>query len=177
MYYSNYEDYMRSVLGYPADNNTYQIYNNYEMPQNCNTSDLEDLYPDIYKKINPIVCRACENNNAPITKELIDNLTMQISDTVEKNIDITTVNLNVELSREDNRKQENRNMKELPREDRNRPNNPFLRDLIRILILNNLLGRNRPPYRPPFPPPIPPYPGGPGRPPMPRDYLGYNIWH
>ena len=56
--------------------------------------------------------------------------------------------------------------------------NRTLRDLIRILIIRELLGRpgfpgNRPPMRPPFPgrpprPPMrPPFPGGPGgRPPM-----------
>ncbi len=47
-----------------------------------------------------------------------------------------------------------------------RPSNPLLRDLIRILILNQLLGgglfHGRPPMRPPFP-----GPGPYGRPPFP----------
>ena len=45
-----------------------------------------------------------------------------------------------------------------------RVNNPLLRDLIRILILNQILGGNRPPQRPPRPPfpgPGMPPPGGP----------------
>ncbi len=172
MYYSNYDDYMRTVLGYSVnDNNTYQIYNDFEMQNNSNISDLEELYPDIYKKINPIVCRACDNNIAPVTKELLDNLTMQITDEVENNIDMTKINLNVELSRDESKRVENRNIKEPIREDRNRQSNPLLRDLIRILLLNNFIGKNRPPYRPPMPPPPrPPYPGGPVRPPQPREY-------
>lgn len=77
---------------------------------------------------------------------------------------------------EDRQKQENRET----RQDR-RISNPTLRDLIKILILNQLLRRNRPHRpRPPFPPhggpgmppPRPPYPGG--RPPMqPRDYTTF----
>ena len=69
-------------------------------------------------------------------------------------------------------------------EDRTtRRNDPLFRDLIRILILNDLLNRNRT-HRPPMPGPGRPPMGGPGtgRPPMggPRpgfrdyeDYLQY----
>ena len=57
-----------------------------------------------------------------------------------------------------------------------RSNNSTLRDLIKILILKQLLGNNRPPVRPPRPP----YPGGaPGMPPymmppFPGNRLGFN---
>ena len=160
MYFSNYEDYMRSVLGYPVNNsNTYQMYNEYDITLDNSISDLEELYPDIYKRLNPIIRRTCENCNVPVTKELLDNLTMQISSEVE-NI-------------EDLNRQESKSIKEPIKEDRNRQTNPLLNDLIRILLLNNLIGRNRHPYRPPMSPPRPPYPGGPIRPPQPRDYYGY----
>ena len=46
-----------------------------------------------------------------------------------------------------------------------RPVNRNLRDLIKILLLRELL--NRPGNRPPVRPPRPPFPGGPGRPPFP----------
>lgn len=171
MHYSNYEDYMRMVLGYPVDNNTYQIYNNNYSMMQYNNDDLEEFYPEIYKRVNPLVCSACDNNEAPITKELVDNLTVQICDTIEKNMDITAINLNIEMNRDENKRVDNRNHKEPMREDRQRVNNPLLKDLVRILILNRLLGYGRPPYRPPMPPPPPrpPYPGGPGRPPH-RDF-------
>ncbi len=148
---------MRMVLGYPSENsNTYQRCDNncYSMPTNVNptmtnTDEIESLYPEIYRRINPIVCQICDNNTNPITKELIDQMTEQIYTNVEGNIN-TTINVNVET----NRKVENRNSKEPVKaevkETRQRANNPLLKDLIRILILNRILGRHRPP-RPPFP--------------------------
>ena len=53
---------------------------------------------------------------------------------------------------------QNRDIKDVV-EDRRVRRNPLLRDLIRILILNRLLGGNRPPKRPPYPGPRPPYGG------------------
>ena len=56
MYYSNYEDYMRMVLGYPMENtnSTYRNDNNwYSAQNNVNSliSNPEELYPEIYRKI------------------------------------------------------------------------------------------------------------------------------
>lgn len=79
----------------------------------------------------------------------------------------------------------NPNVKKEEENRASRPNNYLLRDLIKILILNQLLGRPQPPRpgpgRPPFPgpgplPPRPPFPGGPGpvRPPMPPQPRDYN---
>ena len=56
MYYQNYEDYIRSVLGYPTQNcDTYPM-NYFENTQNCimpyqNTKELESCYPEIYRRI------------------------------------------------------------------------------------------------------------------------------
>ena len=124
MYYKNYEDYMRSVLGYSSENpNTYQTY------QYINYSDdIISLYPEIYKLIDPMVCKFCNENTEPITRELIDK-------TADKIID----NLDEETSRQ------------------KKPNNNNIRDLIKILILNQLLGGNYP-IRPQYPPVRPPYP-------------------
>ena len=59
--------------------------------------------------------------------------------------------------------------------------NTGLQNLIRILLIRELLRRpNGPPVRPPMPGPRPPFPGGPNpgpRPPiMPRSY-GYNSFY
>ena len=85
MYYNDYEDYMRSVLGYNAANTNSNMYSaDYYMPNRMQAvmptyqnesmgvqmqDNIEDLYPDIYKIVNPIVCRVCQNNNRPITNE------------------------------------------------------------------------------------------------------------
>lgn len=150
MYYQNYEDYMRSVLGYPT-NNSY-TYDNYIANDNRNYSDyenMEELYPEIYRKINPLVCKECDGYSGPITKEVIDSMVDKIYSNIEMNNDIV-VNINVD----------NRNSKE-NRQIKQNNNNTFLKDLLRILILNRLLGGGQFPGRPPRPP----FPG-PGRPPV-----------
>lgn len=190
MYYNDYEDYMRSVLGYngssmrPYDTNNYmQSRNQGMMPtyqsefSNVQLQDnIEDLYPDIYKIIFPMVCKVCQNNTRPITNELVEQMTMEVYNNIEAD-DINIININVGTrdvsSKEQSSnergtdvkssqdKMENRQTEE---SRQRRPNNPLLRDLIRILILNRLLGGfrpGRPPFRPPFP-----RPGMPGRPPM-----------
>ena len=231
MYYQNYEDYISSILGYPVQNNmgcslgyntdqtnTYSNANiEYltSMPRYSN--EILDLYPEIYKIVNPMVCKICEANTKPITSELIEQMTDEIYLNLESdtNIDDEIINIRVNLpnseaeanrnrqvqknaqntsgntskrirdNRQDNssknRVEETANATSQPREDRQiRRRNNTLRDLIKILILNQLLGWRRPQRPPrPFPPPRPPFPGGPRpnpRPPiMPRDTYNDNL--
>lgn len=204
MYYQNYEDYMRSVLGYPVNSqDTYQM-NYYNENRNNNyEKELEDLYPDVYKTINPFVIDVCSRCNGSVTRDSLEDMIEEVYSKIENNeinIDINVIN-NSDITSTSNsaREAENRSVTQNAsrasynrnsmqnisnetlkrssdasdiRETRQRrPNNPFLRDLIKILILDRLLGQfsNRPgrPY-----PPRPPYPGIPGgqdlgRPPMP----------
>ena len=231
MYYQNYEDYISSILGYPVQNNmgcslgyntdqtnTYSNANiEYltSMPRYSN--EILDLYPEIYKIVNPMVCKICEANTKPITSELIEQMTDEIYLNLESdtNIDDEIINIRVNLpnseaeanrnrqvqknaqntsgntskrirdNRQDNstknRVEETAKATSQPREDRQiRRRNNTLRDLIKILILNQLLGGRRPQRPPrPFPPPRPPFPGGPRpnpRPPiMPRDTYNDNL--
>lgn len=181
MLYNNYEDYMRSVLGYSNfQNNTYQPYyndyNNAQMNQYQAREQLyntEELYPEIYRIINPLVCQKCDNNNQPITEELVSQMTNEIYDNVVNRIEIQNfINLNIETrkmdestekikkendslncSRVNNRVLSNSNEKSAenrsPVVPASRPRrNRLLSDLIRILILNRLLRPNRPNYGP-----------------------------
>ena len=185
MYYQNYEDYMRQVLGYPInDPNIYETYdywneNTYlsnQVQNNLTEAEIKALYPDSYNVIYPLVCRACETNNEPISKSVVDKMTDDVYKLVERNE--TVVNIKIETqNRESNqvsaRQETKRELtpKRTPIKTENREtrqsNNPLLRDLIKILILQRLLGGGviappRPiPPRPPFPP------VGPGRPPFP----------
>ena len=259
MYYQNYEDYMRSILGYPNYtayndmhsnntnyNDTYSNYSNtsYQFEQGPRYStEILDLYPEIYKIVNPMVCKICEVNTKPITQELIEQMTDEIymnlesdnyggDETVNIKVNIGNDNTNVnndrtknvlnsqgmDLSAETRKNQDKgsrnnmntrnyntknedvRNTNRISKNDVNarkddktnsrqdksvelasnerpiarvqenrqiRRRNNTLRDLIKILILNRLLGRNEPwrPQRPPMPPrpprPMPP----PNRPP------------
>lgn len=227
MYYQNYEDYMRSVLGYPIEpNNTYVAYSNsYETMQMPYTNTIRysdeilELYPEIYRIVNPMVCKICEANTKPITRELVDQMTDEIYMNLEvqpENDTIVNVRANISASKteesEESRsfsdtnsnsvsKTTNRNStsntinsssrilkdkqnkeikettetRDLEKESRQRrPNNRTLRDLIRILILNRLLGGNFP-HRPPHHPPRPPMPHRPPvRPPFPREDRFYE---
>ena len=162
---SIYEQYMRNVLGYQAmNNNTYDMYyDNWDMSNmasmnNIQMQELENCYPEIYTIVYPMVQRACSQNTRPITRELIDNMTDEIYYAIE-----------------DKEMLENRN-KEEKGEDRQIRRNTNLNDLIRILILRELLGRpgfpgGRPPRpRPPRPPMRPPM--GPPPRPQPRPGMG-----
>lgn len=194
MYYQNYEDYMRSVLGYPMESqDTYQM-NYFEDTRNCmipyqNTKELEDCYPEIYRMINPIVCEVCDRCNGPVTKDTVENMVEEVCKRIEINNEIS-IKINID-NRNSEKETENRvntiransnksiNNEQVRKtsEVENRQikqNNPFLRDLIRILILNRLLGGGFFPGRPPrvMPPMRPPFPGG-SRPPMNRDYDDY----
>ena len=182
MYYQNYEDYMRLVLGYPIENkNIYQM-NCMDNIQDCptpyqDTKELEDCYPEVYKIINPMVCEICDKCNRPITRDILEKMVEEVYHKIEINNEIL-VKINID-NRSNENKVENRinninirKNQEVENRQR-RENNQFLRDLIRILILNRLLGENfpgRPPY--PRPPVRPPFPGGP-RPPMNREYEDY----
>ena len=151
--------------------------------------DLESCYPEIYKIVYPMITTKCNNTGTNVTRADIENMTDEIYYALEERNDIQ-VNINLtndvrstsqtndqkteKLSTSYNKTSsktlsETRNV-ETAEERNRRPNNYVLNDLIRILLIRELLGRpgNFPPNRPGFPPPFPPRPGG--RPPFrPRD--------
>ena len=184
MNYQNYEEYMRSVLGYsPYVENDYtytdeqeDIYNyqNDTLPYMQQTQDLTPFYPEIYKIIYPMVCKTCNmNSGRDLTKDLLEQMCDEIYRNVEPEQE-TQANVRNQppLKNGDVR---NPNAKEpvVPIKE-TRQTNFLLRDLIRILLLREWGRSPRPPQRPPFPggrPPVgpgnmqPPRPGQ-GRPPM-----------
>lgn len=186
MYNQTYEEYMRNVLGYmptyqDMEYPTYRNDTNINYPmmpsndiaayQEC--AEVEAMYPDIYKIVYPMVKKACGNNQREITEENVEAITMEIFTNVEASMEtqtsITVQNRNKE-GKTGVKVEENRNRPE------NRNRNFLLKDLIRILVLRELLGGNRPI----LPRPRPPFPGGPigpgprppfpGRPIQPRNY-------
>ena len=196
MYDNQYEEYIRSVLGYPstANMNQNQMYQNeYPNPSQISMrNDLKAFYPEIYKIIYPMVQKACDGNMGANSREEIEQMTDEIYSAIEDNNQInlninlgntvSTTNLNTqnrnELHKEGVQKKssekqevENRNTEG---ESRISPRNNNLRDLIKILLIRELLRRRhnhfppRPPHnpRPPMRPPI-----------MPRNYQPlYDIY-
>ena len=196
MYDNQYEEYIRSVLGYPstANMNQNQMYQN-EYPNSSQISmrnDLEEFYPEIYKIIYPMVKKACDGNMNANSRKDIERMTDEIYSAIEDNNQInvninlgntlSTTNSNIqnrnELHKEEVQKKsfekqevDNRNAEV---ETRRSPRNNNLRDLIKILLIRELLRRRhnhfppRPPHnpRPPMRPPI-----------MPRNYQPlYDIY-
>lgn len=191
MYNSPYENYMRNSLGYnqmPMMNMNQMNWMNpmssmnemYETEGNfmCNQTSVDDMYPEIYRIIYPMVCKACMNVQENVTEDLVSRITNEVYINVEhmevagecrssqpssnvqsdKSVKNNSLNNRVVADASNNVRQETRQT------------NPLLRDLIRILVLRELLGhprRPRPPFRPPFgggigPGMRPPFGGGPG---------------
>ena len=197
MYDNQYEEYIRSVLGYPSitNRNQNQMYQNeYPNPSQIRMrNDLEECYPEIYKIIYPMVQKACDGNMRANSKEEIEQMTDEIYSAIE---DSNQINVNIhlgntistsntnrsqnnnELSKEkipkkNSEKQEVEN-KNVDAENKRSPRNNNLRDLIKILLIRELLGR---PHNH-FPPSPPHHPRPPMRPPiMPRNYQPfYDIY-
>lgn len=195
MYNESYDTYIRSILGYSNQSNIFNTpnYDNSYSQLGDETTrniELEDYYPDIYKVAYPMVVKACRANTRPVTKELVENMTDEIIMSLEN---MEGININVNLrndikspvstksdSRAESKIRTSDSSKETTPENRSpRIPNRGLRDIIRILLLRELLGfpgwrPPRPPHRPPFRPPFPggpgPGPGGPRPPIRPRDY-------
>lgn len=181
----SYEEYIRNILGYPLNDNTCEQNNVYETQQympysyNMESSELEECYPEIYKIIYPMITQACSRNTKPITKDVINTMTDDIYSAIETDTEINiNINLGNEINNVENRastssykskntrattEQKSSNLNRENRGDNRQFRNNNLRDLIKILLIRELLGRpgfpgSRPPFRPN---PRPPFPGGP----------------
>ena len=193
MYDGTYDEYIRSILGY-NQNELYDYgyndnYSNYRMQDNitiAQNSKLEQSYPEIYKVVYPMVSKRCENVRAELSNEELEKMTDEIYFALEsKNETQLNINLknDVRTSSNANVRKAEVNVTENSKRE-TRQFNSGLRDLVKILLIRELLNRPRPfPPRPPVRPPMPPGPGprpprppmrppfGPGgRPPFPREF-------
>ena len=146
---------------------------------------LPRTYESLKKQSNKnFIWLIIDDGSTDNTKELVEQLTDNIYFAIEGNEEVNIhINLTNEVGGNTPTSRENRQTKieeKQKKETRSpRPVNRNLRDLIKILLLRELL--NRPGNRPPVRPPRPPFPGGPGRPPMrapmmPRGLEDYNIY-
>lgn len=132
-------------MDYQNDNDCIRnTFGNMDCPDMCSNSQtpyqnmsqfresLDRMYPDCYRVVYPMVVSACNRVNMPISEEMLDGMTNDIYDRAEAS---GRINMGMEY-RDINSRQFNTFMQERPRR-RNR----FFRDLIRILILRELLRR------------------------------------
>ena len=161
MYNSSYEEYMQNVLGYNVrPQNTYQLPESiYEMPRgnSYENMDLEELYPDIYRMIQPMVQKVCMRVTGVINEEIIVSMTDEVYNAMSEETKETRESKEIKKGINEVRN----NSQTVRKVEEPRQNNYLLRDLIRILIIKELLRRRpgRPPMRP-----GPNFPGGPNFP-------------
>ena len=163
MDYQSYDDYMRNTLGFSSMNSPmgmqgtscpnmncqnmcitpYSNMSSNQMMWQDSSCDLERMYPDSYRVVYPMVVSTCRNVSMPVTEDMIDRMTDDIYDRAVADGRIN-VDISVELETREDSKEEDRQM--INRPPRRRSRNRFFRDLIRILLLRELIGR-----RPGFP--------------------------
>ena len=197
MYNNPYEEYMRNSLGYnqmPMMNmnmgmNQMNTMNEmYEAEGNftCNQTNVDDMYPEIYRIIYPMICKACMAVNENVSEDLVSRITNEVYVNVEhmefnQEHRSSSSSLNSPITKSvksdigSNKASSNPSSTISNVRQETRQQNPLLRDLIRILVLRELIGnpgRPRPPFRPPY---RPPFGGGfgPGSGPGPRPPFGF----
>ena len=212
MYNNQYENYMGSLMGYngmPMNDmnqmnmnqmNMNQMNEMYESENMCNQMSIDDMYPEIYRIIYPMVCKSCMAVNENVTEDLVSRMVNDIYMNVEnmeavqecRGSSISVSPQSSKSSKSDSlssrtgsslssSSSSSSSLSSSSRQE-TRQRNPLLRDLIRILVLRELIGnpgRPRPPFRPPVRPPFgggmgpgqgprPPFPG-----PQPRSPYEY----
>ena len=189
MYNNPYEEYMRNSLGYNVSpmmnmnmgmNQVNPMMEMYETEGNftCDQTSVEDMYPEIYRIVYPMICKACMAVNENVTEDLVSRITNEVYMNVE-HMEVVQQNRSSTITVQPSKSVKNDSMSKTTSNTINnisntrqetRQQNPLLRDLIRILVLRELVGNpGRPPRpRPPFnPQPRPPFGPGPGpRPPF-----------
>lgn len=146
MFYQDNKDYMRDSYFYGM--NPY-MQNNFQMPMNQNFMNLENMYPQIYRIINPVVNRVIGNTNYPyITEDTLNNMTDTIYNIVEG--DVSSLSMQEEVTQavnanaNSNNRSQNSNNPTTDRRSNNSNNNSsseLLRDLIKIILIKELLSR------------------------------------
>ena len=188
MYNNQYEEYMRNALGYnmPMMNmnqmgmnqmNMNNMTEMYESENNFSCSQVvDDMYPEIYRIIYPMVCKACMAVDENISEDLVSRMVNEIYMNVEnmecmqetRGSSISVSPQTSKSSKSDSlssrtgssltsSSSSSSNSSSSVSRQETRQRNPLLRDLIRILVLRELLGnpgRPRPPFRPPYRPPF-----------------------
>lgn len=130
---------------------------------NMPIQNLNNLYPSIYRILNPVVSRVVLNNNQSVTDELLNNMTDTVFNIVEGQIDLgddqaqgnnrsdnQSINANSSSNTLNNNSSSSKTVESARLNNQNiqtsnarhNRNDSLLRDLIKILIIKELLSRN-----------------------------------
>lgn len=174
--YNEYENYMKSILGYPnyqdSSSSTYFPYRGVAADIDEYESRYENMYPEIYKILRPMITKACNmRSDKEFTEDIIDEIVEDIYKNIESDIDVVNVNITTtnanEYSKSNNQSRSGNvkasmenSIEKTNEEKRSCCGNPMLKDLIKILLLNQVINNNKPlrPIKPNRPrPPFPPH--------------------
>lgn len=144
MFYPNYDDYMRDVFYFNGLSNPNSMYymNNAVNTASLNNTSLNTLYPSIYRIINPVVQKVVNGNNYQfINEETVNNMVDGVYGIVEGDINNVEKEANQDTRKNTTMVNSSQNST-VSTANTNNFNNNLLRDLIRILIIKELLNRN-----------------------------------
>lgn len=157
MFYSD-DSYMQDLYFYnQMPNNTYNPYMNPNMMQNnmafnnmnngmYNTQNLSNLYPSIYRIMMPVISKVVSNSNFQfLNEDVLNNMVDTVFNIVDGQIEYDDTN-EKNMSNENNnssRQVDTKSNTQNNSNSRSNRNDNLLRDIIKILILKELLSRNR----------------------------------
>lgn len=148
--------------GIPNNPNNQIFMNPGIFSNNMPVQNLNNLYPSIYRILNPVISRIVSNNNQLVSEDLLNNMTDTVFNIVEGQIDFgddqaqgnnrsdnqsasTNSSSNTSNNSSSNRTSEStrlNNQNVQTNNARHNRNDSLLRDLIKILIIKELLSRN-----------------------------------
>lgn len=142
MFYPSYDDYMRDVFYFNGLSNPNNMC--YMNGINNNPTNLNNLYPSIYKIINPVVQKVVSGNNYQfVNEETVNNIVDVVLGITAGDINGMEKEANQEI-----RKQNNSNMNSNSQTSSNNISNntsyndSLLRDLIKILVIKELISKS-----------------------------------
>ncbi len=169
MFYTGNDNYMQDIYFYNQNPNTYHGINGFPNGANNNywgqnasyinsnmmPNNINMLYPSIYRIIMPVILRVIQNSNYQfINEDILNNMVDTVYNIVDGQIEYTdetnnssnqssnsTVGTNNQTTRNNEQRAQSSNTTN--QTNNNRKDNPLLRDIIKILILRELMMRNQ----------------------------------
>ena len=167
MYGSNYDDYIRQVLGYSNYKVNDKKEENKKKENDEERIQISKYYPDIYNVVYPMINKRCKEVNSDINESLLEDLVDEIYYELEgddEDDEDIKINVNIKENKDSKKTKDINTLRQEIREKelhRNRNNkeeikiinenrgkhckkkNKNIRDLIKILIIRELLNTRK----------------------------------
>jgi hypothetical protein len=139
MYYPSYEDYMRDVFYFNGLTNPNATF----YPNMNGAQSLENMYPSIYKIVNPVIQKVVSGNNYQfVNEDTVNNIVDVVMGITAGDVNSTNGNNNEIRKGALGNNCSNQNCNTNNSNNNSSQENPLLRDLIKILTIKELILRN-----------------------------------